>query len=495
MFDELLINNTIEKEKYEQEVELLRQDLLKMQYALLQKDFSVIIVFTGDDRIGSTRMLNTFYEWLDARYLNSKVFQLSVKKDKSGLPYYHQFWQNLPPKGEIAFFINEWNAHYLAKKVLEKMNEKESREELEQILSFEKLLADDKTIILKFWLHIGKNKLKERIKNAKKNPGDYWWVKKNDMILYKNYDNLMLNADQFIRQTDHAQSRWHLIDSTDYNARNLQIGKIIASELKFRIENETPTPKGLLLITSKIDIHADFKTILDEVDLTQNLSLEKYKEDLSYQQKRISKCMNASHKKGISNIVLFEGWDASGKGGTIRRLIYAMDAQYYEVVQFAAPTEEEKRYNYLHRFWKNIPSKGHCHIFDRSWYGRVLVERIEGFANENEWERAFAEILNFEHQLHEAGIILHKFWLHISPDEQIRRFKKRENISYKNYKITEEDYRNREKWDYYKVAVHDLVMRTSTQNSPWHIVAADDKKFARVEVLKLIADGIESALF
>jgi polyphosphate kinase 2 (PPK2 family) len=225
--------------------------------------------------------------------------------------------------------------------------------------------------------------------------------------------------------------------------------------------------------------------------LSQKIEFEKYDKLLKNQQSRISAAMTKCHKNSVTNIIVLEGWDAAGKGGVVRRLIYAMDAQFYEVTNTAAPTDEEMRYHYLRRFWKNLPPRGHCKIFDRSWYGRVLVERVEGFAAETEWERAFSEIVQFERQLTQNNVILHKFWLHISPDEQIRRFHKRESITYKNYKITQEDYRNRGKWDYYKCAVQDMIIRTSTPDAPWRIIAAEDKKFARVHVLKHIADRIE----
>lgn len=491
MLKELLAIAPVDKLSYEKEVEKIRTELLNLQYRLLEKGFSVVVLFTGDDRIGATRMLNTFYEWLDAHYLSSKAYPVTLQKDKNLLHPHQQYWKNLPPKGEIAFFINAWNTEYLAKKVLDKMSEKEAKEELEQILAFEQTLTDNGVLFLKFWLHAGKEKLGKRLKKAKKDPEKYWWVQRNDWILYKKYDKLTREVDDFVRQTDRPNSRWHLTDSRDYRARNLHVAKILLNELRFKVENFKAPEKGTPLVTSKIDIDSGLRTVLHDVNLAENLEYETYKKVLKEQQKRISSVMTRCNKKGITNLMVFEGWDAAGKGGVVRRLIYAMDAQYYEVTNISAPTQEELRYHYLHRFWNNLPPKGHCKIFDRSWYGRVLVERVEGFANENEWERAFSEIVNFEHQLCREGVILHKFWLHISPEEQIKRFKKRETITYKNYKITPEDYRNREKWAYYEHAVHDMIIRTSTKEAPWQIIAGEDKKYARTQVLKLIADRLE----
>ncbi len=491
MLKELLTTIPTDNARYEAEIELLRTQMLRLQYDLLQKNFSVVVVFAGDDGIAASRMLNKFYEWLDAHYLSSKVFPYKTPQFSGEIHDFQKYWNNLPPKGEIAFFINAWSSHYLFEKLLGNVSEKDLNNELEEILAFESTLSDNQTVFLKFWLHTGKDKLKKRLKKAKKNPDKYWWVQKKDWILFKNYDKFIENAEEFIRKTDKPNSRWHLIDSNDFRERDLHVAKILLSELRYKADNYPQLSKGEALVSSKIDISSGLKNILDEIDLSQKIAYEKYDKLLKSQQNRISAAMTKCHKKGITNIIVMEGWDAAGKGGAVRRLINAMDAQYYEVTNTAAPTEEEKRYHYLRRFWKNLPSRGHCKIFDRSWYGRVLVERVEGFAAEEEWERAFSEIVDFEHQLTQENVILHKFWLHISPEEQIRRFHKRESITYKNYKITPEDYRNREKWDYYKFAVQDMIIRTSTPDAPWRIIAAEDKKFARVQVLKHIADRIE----
>jgi polyphosphate kinase 2 (PPK2 family) len=189
-----------------------------------------------------------------------------------------------------------------------------------------------------------------------------------------------------------------------------------------------------------------------------------------------------------------EGWDAAGKGSAIRRMTRAMDAALYRVIPVAAPTEEEKSRHYLWRFWRDLPRPGKMVIFDRSWYGRVLVERVEGFATEPEWRRAYAEINDFEEQLAEHGIVLRKFWLHISKEEQARRFEERRLTPYKKYKFTEEDERNRAKWDKYTTAVDEMLERTSTDLAPWHIVPANDKRFARIAVLREVCKGLKQGL-
>jgi polyphosphate kinase 2 (PPK2 family) len=186
--------------------------------------------------------------------------------------------------------------------------------------------------------------------------------------------------------------------------------------------------------------------------------------------------------------------DAGGKGGAIRRITNAIDARLYQTIPIAAPTDEEKDHHYLWRFWRHIPRSGRVTVYDRSWYGRVLVERVEGFATEAEWKRAYLEINEFEEQLVESGIILFKFWMHIGQDEQLRRFKAREEVPYKQHKITDEDWRNREKWDQYKAAVNEMVIRTSTEYAPWELIPGNDKPYARIAVLQTICGGLRKAL-
>jgi polyphosphate kinase 2 (PPK2 family) len=190
-------------------------------------------------------------------------------------------------------------------------------------------------------------------------------------------------------------------------------------------------------------------------------------------------------------ILVFEGWDAAGKGGVIRRITAAMDARDYRVIPIAAPNDEERAHHYLWRFWRQIPGAGRMTIFDRSWYGRVLVERVEGFATEAEWTRAYAEIVDFEQQLYDHRALILKFWIHIDSAEQLKRFRSRQDTPYKDYKITEEDYRNRERRNDYELAANEMLGRTWTEYAPWHLVEGNDKRFARIKVLKIICDQLE----
>jgi len=233
---------------------------------------------------------------------------------------------------------------------------------------------------------------------------------------------------------------------------------------------------------------------LAEVDLAKDLERPEYKAELAKYQDRLHKLTRKAEENGISSLLVFEGWDAAGKGGVIRRITQAMAVRNFRIVPFGAPTDEERAHHYLWRFWRHLPQAGRMLIYDRSWYGRVLVERVEGFASEAEWQRAYSEINDFEDLLVEHGIVLLKFWLHIDPQEQLARFKAREQTPYKKYKITDEDYRNREKWEDYAIAINDMVALTSTRQAPWHLVPANSKRYARVDVLKTVCSALKKAL-
>jgi polyphosphate kinase 2 (PPK2 family) len=233
---------------------------------------------------------------------------------------------------------------------------------------------------------------------------------------------------------------------------------------------------------------------LGQSDLTLFLEREEYEKTLDIYQKRIRELEHEVYVERLPVVIVYEGWDAAGKGGNIKRLVAKMDPRGYEVIPIAAPNDIEKAHHYLWRFWMQMPKAGHIAIFDRSWYGRVLVERVEGFAQLHEWKRAFREINEMEQQWVNFGAVLFKFWLHISPEEQLRRFEERQKNEHKKWKITEEDWRNREKREQYREAVDEMLLRTSTSSAPWHVIESNSKLYARIKVLKTVVHGLEEKL-
>jgi len=288
-----------------------------------------------------------------------------------------------------------------------------------------------------------------------------------------------------------------LIESTDRRYRDITVGQTLLNAMEARLGNsdqdntEEPEPPVTHLAD---DLPANKLTILDHVDLSRSLDVKKYEADLKHYQGRLFDLAWQAHNAKKSVVAVFEGWDASGKGGAIRRVTRAIDARLYKVISTAAPSDEEKAHQYLWRFWRHVPLAGYFTLYDSSWYGRVLVERVENFARQEEWQRAYSEINHFEEQLCEHGIVLVKFWIHLDQDEQLRRFKEREKTPWKMHKITEEDWRNREKWHDYKAAVNDMVAHTSTEFAPWTLVSGNDKKVARVEILQTLCEAIEGQL-
>lgn len=299
-------------------------------------------------------------------------------------------------------------------------------------------------------------------------------------------------SESVIRHTSTAEAPWTIVEGFDPYYRSLTVGKVILNAIRKRLDEadkkreEISAPPPLPSI--------DHLNILKTLNLDQKISKKAYQDELEKYQGTLALLTRNPKFKNITVIALFEGNDAAGKGGAIRRITGALDARYYNVIPIAAPTEEERAQPYLWRFWRHIPRRGRFTIFDRSWYGRVLVERVEKLCSEANWMRAYGEINDFEAQLVRHNIVLVKFWLSISKEEQLKRFKEREAIAFKHFKITAEDWRNREKWDEYDTAVCDMMDRTSTAIAPWTMVEANDKNFARIKILKTLCLQIETML-
>jgi polyphosphate:AMP phosphotransferase len=361
----------------------------------------------------------------------------------------------------------------------------------DQINRFEEMLVNEGAIVLKFWFHLTKDGQRKRLKALESDPRTAWRVTQWNWDRLKTYDKLQEVAGHLLRMTNTPWAPWVVIEGTDDRYRSLTVGKIVLQAIQQKLGG-TGTQASLVAPVLRVD--TDGRNVLTELDLKLALPDKQYETELAQWQGRLAELLRDPRFKERSIVCAFEGADAAGKGGAIRRIAAAMDARQYQVIPVAAPTEEERAQPYLWRFWRHLPRKGHVAIFDRTWYGRVLVERVEGFCAENDWLRAYTEINDFEHELAESGVIVAKFWLQISQTEQLRRFQEREKIAFKRFKITEEDWRNREKWDSYQQAICDMVERTSTGDAPWTLVEANDKNYARVKILKTLCETVESAL-
>lgn len=491
MFESAELGHTIDKETFKKEVPKLRAALLDVQYDLLEKkDFPVIILVSGVDGSGKGETINLLYSWMDPRHISTLAF--SAPSDEESLrPNMWRYWRALPPKGKVGVFAGSWYSQPIADRIAGEMRRTALDDQLDEINRFEAMLVNEGALVLKFWFHLSKDGQKQRLKALEKNPRTAWRVTKESYERLKTYGKLQEVAGHVLRVTNTAKAPWIIVEGTDDAYRSLTVGRVVLDAIQRRLQQgRQQVPVAPPMIQA-----IDQKTVLSELDLTQKLEKKDYERDLAKYQARLSELVRDPRFVGKRSLVLvFEGSDAAGKGGSIRRIGAALDARQYQIVPIAAPTDEERAQPYLWRFWRHIPRVGRVAIFDRSWYGRVLVERVEGFCSEADWLRAYAEINDFEHQLVGAGVVVVKFWLQIGIDEQLRRFKEREATDFKRFKITDEDWRNRERWDDYVSAACDMVDRTSTGLAPWTLVEANDKNFARAKVLRTICLHLENAL-
>ncbi|MEJ2345262.1 MAG: polyphosphate:AMP phosphotransferase [Gammaproteobacteria bacterium] len=494
MFEAAELGHKVRKHEYEAREPGLRTDLLHAQEALKEANFPVLVLVSGVDGAGKGDMINQLNAWFDPRDVRGYAFGDPSDEERER-PEYWRFWRALPPKGEIGLYVGSWYSRPIGDRVANKSTEAELETELARVNAFEEALISDGALIIKFWLHLSKDAQKKRMKKWEKNPATAWRVTSVDKKHLKLYDHFASIAERTLRLTSTGQSPWIIVEATDERYRNLTVGQHILDRINARIRRdaETVAPSSHLRPIVAPEIGKNV-TVLGQLDLSQTADKSSYKKVLAHHQGRLAKLIRQAREKQVSSIAVLEGWDAAGKGGLIRRIIPAMDARNYQIIPIGAPTDEERAHHYLWRFWRHIPRAGNVTIYDRSWYGRVLVERIEGFATRDEWMRAYTEINDFEEQLTRHGIVVLKFWLHISKDVQLARFKDREKIPFKRYKITEDDYRNRDKWDDYECAVTDMVERTSTESAPWNLVEANDKHYARLKALHIYCERMERVL-
>ncbi len=492
MFESAELGHKTDKETYDAQVPKLREALLDAQFDLAREArFAVIILVGGLDGAGRGETVNLLNEWMDPRFLQTHGMG-EPSDEEMERPMMWRFWRALPPRGRIGVFLGSWYTWPILHRAQGHTKDAELVQSMERARRLEKMLTDEGALILKFWLHLSKKAQKAQLKALEQDPKTSWRVTKRDWARYKMYDELKLIHESVIRHTSTVEAPWQIVEGADHRYRSLTIGNAILASLRKRLDE--PEQRGRRIYAPPLPSAIDQLHLLKALDLGQALEREKYEKQLEKYQERLALLTRDPRFSGITVIAAFEGNDAAGKGGAIRRAARALDARCYHIVPIAAPTEEERAQPYLWRFWRHIPRRGRITIFDRSWYGRVLVERVEGFCSEADWMRAYGEINDFEAQLVRHRIVVVKFWLAISKDEQLRRFEEREKISFKRFKITEEDWRNREKWDDYERAVCDMVDRTSTEIAPWTLVEANDKYFARIKILRTLCQRIETAM-
>ena len=491
MFQSAELGHNITDDKYYREMPKLRAALLKAQYDLLKdKSFPVIIIIGGVDGAGKGETVNTLNEWMDPRHIVTHAFG-EMSDEESELPRMWRYWRAMPPKGHIGILFGAWHTDPIVNRVVGKISNTQLGLAMEKIVRFERMLVDEGALILKFWFHLSKQAQKKRLQAFESNTKTRWRVTDTDWERFKLYDKFRKVSETALRETSTGYAPWIVVEGTDPNYRYLTVGRTLLDALKRRLAGDRPAVSRPAALPKPA---LDGRTVLSRLDYSKTITHKTYNRKLEKYQGELNQLSRHKKFRNKSLIIVFEGVDAAGKGGSIRRITGALDARYYNVIPVAAPTEEERAQPYLWRFWRNLPRIGRVTIFDRSWYGRVLVERIEKFCSEQDWMRAYREINDFEEQLVEAGDIVLKFWLTITKEEQLRRFHEREKTPFKSFKITPEDRRNRKKWNDYERAVCDMIERTSNDRAPWILVAANNKYSARIMILKALCERMAAAL-
>jgi polyphosphate:AMP phosphotransferase len=495
MFDAAELGQTVSESEFQERSLALRSRLLTLQYRLLElARFPVLIDFAGVDGAGKGTAINMLNTWMDPRFIRSTGY-VKPTSQECARPKFWRYWRDMPPKGRTSLALSGRYSRPLLGRVYGDFDELEFDRRLAEIIRFENTLAEDGALILKFWMHLSVSQQKKRLEELSADPMLSYRVSKSDWKNHKHYDKFIAAAEHLITRTNRAGAPWNIVEGVDENFRHLRVGEIIEAELSRHLgihDRDAAQPVETARVNSE-DIKP-VPTVFDALDLSQSVPKREYRETIIKRQARLGELGRKAYEQGLSTVLVFEGPDASGKGGAIRRTIWSLDARNYRVHQFAAPTDEERAQHYLWRFWRKLPRAGQVSVFDRSWYGRVLVERVEGFATEDEWRRAYNEINDFENQIVDHGILLLKFWLHIDEDEQLARFKKREESPYKHWKLTDEDWRNRELWEAYEQFGQDIIQFTSTQKAPWILVEGNSKQYARLKVIKTVIDHLESRL-
>jgi polyphosphate:AMP phosphotransferase len=507
MLENIDLSRRVGKGEYKAVKGELDLRLAALQRRAKELDIPVVIVFEGWNAAGKGTLINELILPLDPRGFNVRSTH-APNEEEFLRPFLWRFWRHTPARGRIAIFDRSWYRRVLAERVEGPVKGKALQQAFEDIRNFERQLAEDGNVIIKLFLHISKDEQRRRLRKLRDSKSTAWRVTRADLRSQRLYDRYLLAADDMLAETDSENGPWTVVEAEDQRFATLKIFGTVIEALQGAVErseesNASQVGKRAAGKASRtasggrdsggdrVDLDS---SILDHVDLSLTMDRKEYQKKLKSAQDCIRELEHEIHLRRVPVVILYEGWDAAGKGGNIRRLTQHLDPRGYEVAPVAAPNDVERAHHYLWRFWINMPKAGHITIFDRSWYGRVLVERVEGFCREEQWRRAYREINEMEQHMTHFGAVLLKFWLHIDPDEQLRRFEERKKLAYKQWKITDEDWRNRKKWPLYKEAVEEMLMRTSTPYAPWTIVESNCKWHARVKAIHTVCGAIRARL-
>lgn len=482
MLNDVTLNSIMLKTEYKELKEKYSAELYSLQIDMMKAKIPMAIIVEGWGTSGKGKIISQIIEPLDPRYY--RVYDTGNNGSDETVPFLKEYIEKMPCRDKLSIFDRCWYKYAFWDN---KTNKKKST--IDSINTIERQFFDDGCVIVKIFLHISQSEQKKRLQSVDKEHLN----NSHDYFRNKNYDKYFKIIDDAIIKTNTDYAKWNIVSGHDLYSAAISVYEIIVNAMKSALDKKNNDKNSIFDMYSEIKNKFPLVKMpkLQDINLSVSVDENKYKEKLKNLQKTLSEQQQILFQKQIPMVLVFEGWDAAGKGGSIKRVASCLDPRNYNVIPISSPTTVELSHQYLWRFWKEIPQGGKITIFDRSWYGRVMVERIEGFCKENRWKMAYNEINEFEYELTKNGIILLKFWLHISPDEQLIRFKERENTPAKQWKITDEDWRNRKKWGEYEIAVNEMLKTTSTSFAPWNIIECNSKKYGRLKILKIITKTID----
>ena len=477
-----------EEAELEERLAVARDKLSRQQMLIKEHGLPVLVLFEGWGTAGKGSVLGKVIRNIDPRFFKVATMDVPTEEEKRK-PFLYRYFVKIPESGKFMFLDSGWMDEVTGDCLNGKLEETEYKKKIESIKRFERQLTDNGYLVMKFFFQISQKEQKKRLDGLEEDKNTRWRVSEKDSWQNKHYEKCLKVFDRYLNDTNASADPWYLVDAKNKKWAELQVLETLVSGIDTALKNSA---MAVPLLQNVFPLEKIPK--LEEVFLDKTLTDEEYRKELRELQKKLGELHNKLYRKKVPVIIAYEGWDAAGKGGNIKRITGALDPRGFEVHPIASPEPHEKARHYLWRFWNRLPKTGHIAIFDRTWYGRVMVERLEGFCSENDWQRAYNEINEFEKELSDWGAVIIKFWVQIDKETQLERFTERQNTPEKQWKITEEDWRNRDKWDLYEGAVNEMLQKTNTSYAPWHILESNDKKYARIKALKIVINAIEQAL-
>lgn len=477
-----------EEAELQERLKAANEKLASQQMMIKERGLPVLVLFEGWGTAGKGSVLGKVIRNIDPRFFKVAAMDVPTQEERRK-PFLYRHFVKIPEAGKFMFLDSGWMDEVTGECLDGTLKEKDYKKKIESIKRFERQLTDNGYLVMKFFFHISQKEQKKRIDALNSDKNTSWRVGEKDSWQNRHYDKCLAVFDRYLNDTNAPADPWYIIDAKSRKWAQLQVLETLVSGIDTALKNSA---MAVPLLQNVFPLEKMPK--LDEIDLDKAVTQDEYRAELDRLQEKLGHLHNKLYRKKVPVIIAYEGWDAAGKGGNIKRITEALDPRGFEVHPIASPEPHEKARHYLWRFWNRLPKTGHVAVFDRTWYGRVMVERLEGFCRENDWQRAYNEINEFEKELADWGAVIIKFWVQIDKDTQLARFNERQNTPSKQWKITEEDWRNREKWDLYESALKEMLQKTNTAYAPWHILESNDKRYARLKALKIVIEAIEKAL-